>query len=201
MWHSILCHESSYVWDLVPAHLVIMFAPGSWCPKIRVWHRRNTKLTPGVSQTSSTTRSFHQGSLSACYWARITALAWIRAWGHRRRDTLHLLIFVRHCTIGIPFRTPDRAKWSTLFSNFCVTTWSSDCREIVVLQSLFDFVTAPLIKQSQDSTQNRSPSWSDFTVSQISVLGLTDSQISSPFISNFCMSTMLNQLSKVILLS
>jgi hypothetical protein len=38
MWHSILCHDSSYVWDLVPAHLVIMFAPGSWCPKIRVWH-------------------------------------------------------------------------------------------------------------------------------------------------------------------
>jgi hypothetical protein len=28
MWHSILCHDSSYVWDLVPAHLVIMFAPG-----------------------------------------------------------------------------------------------------------------------------------------------------------------------------
>jgi hypothetical protein len=28
-----MCHDSSYVWDLVPAHLVIMFAPGSWCPK------------------------------------------------------------------------------------------------------------------------------------------------------------------------
>jgi hypothetical protein len=38
MWHSILCHESSYVWDLVPAHLVIMFAPGFWTPKIWVWH-------------------------------------------------------------------------------------------------------------------------------------------------------------------
>ena len=37
MWHSILCHDSSFVWDLVPAHLVIMFAPGSWCPKTRVW--------------------------------------------------------------------------------------------------------------------------------------------------------------------
>jgi hypothetical protein len=37
MWHSILCHDSSYVWDLVPAHLVIMFAPGSWYPEIRVW--------------------------------------------------------------------------------------------------------------------------------------------------------------------
>jgi hypothetical protein len=39
MWHSILCHESSYVWDLVPAHLVIMFAPGFWTPKIRVWQQ------------------------------------------------------------------------------------------------------------------------------------------------------------------
>ena len=38
MWHLILCHDSSYVWDLVPAHLVIMFAPGFWTPKIRVWH-------------------------------------------------------------------------------------------------------------------------------------------------------------------
>jgi hypothetical protein len=37
MWHSILCPDSSYVWDLVPAHLVIMFAPGFWTPKIRVW--------------------------------------------------------------------------------------------------------------------------------------------------------------------
>ena len=42
MWHSILCHDSSYVWDLVPAHLVIMFAPGSWCPKIRVWQMVST---------------------------------------------------------------------------------------------------------------------------------------------------------------
>jgi hypothetical protein len=33
MWHSILCHDSSYVWDLVPAHLVIMFAPGFWTLK------------------------------------------------------------------------------------------------------------------------------------------------------------------------
>jgi hypothetical protein len=39
MWHSILCHDSSYVWDLVPAHLVIMFAPGFWNPKIRMWQK------------------------------------------------------------------------------------------------------------------------------------------------------------------
>jgi hypothetical protein len=39
MWHSILCHDSSYVWDLVPAHLVFMFAPGFWTPKTRVWQQ------------------------------------------------------------------------------------------------------------------------------------------------------------------
>jgi hypothetical protein len=38
IWHSILCDNSTYVWDLVPAHLVIMFAPEFWTPKTRVWH-------------------------------------------------------------------------------------------------------------------------------------------------------------------
>jgi hypothetical protein len=28
MWHSILCHYTSYVWDLVPAYLVFMLTPG-----------------------------------------------------------------------------------------------------------------------------------------------------------------------------
>jgi hypothetical protein len=42
MWHSILCHDSSYVWDLVPAHLVTMFVPGSWCPEIREWQSVTT---------------------------------------------------------------------------------------------------------------------------------------------------------------
>jgi hypothetical protein len=52
MWHSILCHDSSYVWDLVLAHLVIMFAPGSWCPETRVWSWGSPQFelrTPGVS--------------------------------------------------------------------------------------------------------------------------------------------------------
>jgi hypothetical protein len=39
MWRSIMCHVSSYVWDLVLAHLVIMFAPGSWCPETQVWQK------------------------------------------------------------------------------------------------------------------------------------------------------------------
>jgi hypothetical protein len=33
MRHSFLYHDSSYVWDLVPAHVVIMFVPESWCPR------------------------------------------------------------------------------------------------------------------------------------------------------------------------
>jgi hypothetical protein len=38
-WHSFLYHYSSYVWGLVPAHLVIMFVPRFWSPNIRVWHK------------------------------------------------------------------------------------------------------------------------------------------------------------------
>jgi hypothetical protein len=37
MWHSILCHDSSYAWDLVLAHLVIMFASGLGAPETWVW--------------------------------------------------------------------------------------------------------------------------------------------------------------------
>jgi hypothetical protein len=37
MWHSFLYHDSSYVWDLVPLYLMIMFAPKFWCAEIRVW--------------------------------------------------------------------------------------------------------------------------------------------------------------------
>jgi hypothetical protein len=43
MWHLFLYHGSSYVWDLVPTHLVIMFAPGSWCPETQVWHKGDIK--------------------------------------------------------------------------------------------------------------------------------------------------------------
>jgi hypothetical protein len=33
MWHSFLYHESSYVWDLILAHLVINLVPGFWIPR------------------------------------------------------------------------------------------------------------------------------------------------------------------------
>jgi hypothetical protein len=39
MWNSVLHHDSSYVWDLVPAHLVNMFVSGSCCPETRVWQK------------------------------------------------------------------------------------------------------------------------------------------------------------------
>jgi hypothetical protein len=39
MWHSILCHDSSNVWDLVLAHLVIISRPCFGPPKTRVWHQ------------------------------------------------------------------------------------------------------------------------------------------------------------------
>jgi hypothetical protein len=95
---------------------------------------------------------YYRNTVKSCFWGPSDAegpqQARIRAQGHRRRGALHLLIFVRHCTIGTPFRAPNRAKWSALFFNLCVTTWSSACREIVDLQSLFNFVIVSMIKQS-----------------------------------------------------
>jgi hypothetical protein len=42
MWHSFLDHDSSYVWDLVPAHLVNMFAPKFWLTRVwQKWYQRN----------------------------------------------------------------------------------------------------------------------------------------------------------------
>jgi hypothetical protein len=65
MWHSILCHDSSYVWDLVPAHLVIMFALGSWCLQTRVL---TTCWTPTISELTLDnilTRGWHW---RLCWW-------------------------------------------------------------------------------------------------------------------------------------
>jgi hypothetical protein len=67
--------------------------------------------------SSSTTRSFHQGSLSAGYWARIAAPT---HGSPASRYAVSTILF-SYCTIGIPFRALDRAKWSALFSNLCVT--------------------------------------------------------------------------------
>jgi hypothetical protein len=75
------------------------------------------------------------------------------------------------------------------------------CSKINLLQTSFDFVIATIIKHPLDLTQNRPQSLSQFTVSQTPASGVSDSQTSGPFISKFCMSPMLNHLSKVILLS
>jgi hypothetical protein len=72
--------------------------------------------------SSSTARSFHQGSLSTRYWAQTVAPARIRACGSPAARYAVSTILFSYCTIGIPFRALDRAKWSALFSNFCVAT-------------------------------------------------------------------------------
>ena len=59
MWHSILCHYASYVWDLVPAHLVFMFAPGFWTPRIRVWQPRKIYHLFYGEDKGHTTRMCH----------------------------------------------------------------------------------------------------------------------------------------------
>jgi hypothetical protein len=38
IWHSFLYHESSYVWDLILAHLVIISRTDLGAPKTQVWH-------------------------------------------------------------------------------------------------------------------------------------------------------------------
>jgi hypothetical protein len=61
---------------------------------------------------------FTRGSLSAFYWARITAPVRIRAQGHQRRGAANLWSFSVYCTIRTPFSVPDRANWEAPFSIF-----------------------------------------------------------------------------------
>jgi hypothetical protein len=99
MWHSILCHDSSYVRDLVPAHLVIMFAPGSWCPKTRVW--QNPKVTGELGSFSllpQWNRLVHNGILSLAMmraqgWFSVHIYTWIR--GSRRGSWNRIASFTR----------------------------------------------------------------------------------------------------------
>jgi hypothetical protein len=63
MWHSFLYHESSYVWDLILAH--IWFAPG-FGPQIRVWHKwRQDRLSWPCQQSICGSIYLHHGCL--CY--------------------------------------------------------------------------------------------------------------------------------------
>jgi hypothetical protein len=69
-----------------------------------------------VSHLHLLPKIFHPAKLSARHWARIASSAWIRARGHRRRGSVHLLIFVRYCTIRTPFRAPYRACLRVIYS-------------------------------------------------------------------------------------
>jgi hypothetical protein len=80
-----MCHDSSHVWDLVPAHLVIMFVPGSWCPETRVWqHGRDLSLSMGAAT------SWGEGARAAtpCTWGassikggEVSVIGKNRGWG------------------------------------------------------------------------------------------------------------------------
>jgi hypothetical protein len=91
MWHSILCHYTSYVWDLVPTHLVFMFAPESWCPETRVWHSSTflCALDHLISQIScfvDSTLKFLV-DLATFFSSSYTSALWASAWA----DSLVLL--------------------------------------------------------------------------------------------------------------
>jgi hypothetical protein len=83
MWHSIWCHDSSYVWDLVLAHLVIMFAPGSWSPwnpgvtsflsmddaraslyrsSVYLGHKRRARTSPCILEPTTESFASRQGA-------------------------------------------------------------------------------------------------------------------------------------------
>jgi hypothetical protein len=102
MCHSILCHDSSYVWDLVLAHLVMMFTPGSWCPETRVWHDPSLRVrllrelcvvartaTGVVIVIVSISVKVSSSSWDALRWCR--GHLWLRCRG-RQPLRLHLLL-------------------------------------------------------------------------------------------------------------
>jgi hypothetical protein len=43
---------------LGPAHLVIMFTPGSWCPETRVWHIKTKNRTPKQKKSEPKSKKF-----------------------------------------------------------------------------------------------------------------------------------------------
>jgi hypothetical protein len=51
MWHSILCHDSSYVWDLSQHTWWLCSRPGLGAPKTRVWHLFFPWMTRGPRST------------------------------------------------------------------------------------------------------------------------------------------------------
>jgi hypothetical protein len=54
LWHSFLYHDSPNVWDLVPAHLVIMFTPGSLKRGCDTSPARSCRSRPHVEPTPLT---------------------------------------------------------------------------------------------------------------------------------------------------
>jgi hypothetical protein len=92
MWHSFLYHESSYVWDLVLAHLVIISRLGLGAPETRVWQKwyeRNLTVGRNLDRTGQPlfTYLFYSDSflnlfstLSALLWLFLPFLFWRQMW-------------------------------------------------------------------------------------------------------------------------
>jgi hypothetical protein len=70
MWHSFLYHDSSYVWYLVPAHLIKYSRSGLGAPKTRVWHF--PPISPPRRDGRPATRST-QGPCTPMAWSPVAA--------------------------------------------------------------------------------------------------------------------------------
>jgi hypothetical protein len=95
MWHSILCHDSSYVWDLVPAHLVIMFAPGSWCPETRVWQLNLVTMISCLCSKGGCSLSLFEILKGKMFKMFLTCFSYVHklSWAsHLYYDTMHFTI-------------------------------------------------------------------------------------------------------------
>jgi hypothetical protein len=76
-----------------------------------------------VLPSSSTARSFTQGSLSMFIQAWMVELSQIGAHDRRRRGALHLWLYPVHCTISFSFSHPGRPLCRAYISNFHVNTY------------------------------------------------------------------------------
>jgi hypothetical protein len=106
-----------------------------------------------------------------------------------------------HCTMAIFIRRSDSAIWRASFSLFHATTRSLVCINVVVQRTNYKFVIKILLSYSLNSSQFDLQVLPSTLVAIIQSSVSTDSQTFSPFFSNFCITSRLNHLSKVIPLS
>jgi hypothetical protein len=101
---------------------------------------------------------------------------------------------------GSLFSRPDRAPWSTFFSQISMATSPSLCIKLVVLHTSYKSTIGIKLIWALDQGQTDSQTWVQVTAYLKFRLNQPDSLTSSLLISNIFLTTMLTLLSKVVLL-